>query len=60
MKKKILLVKGNKINDIINKNELESLFIDSVEVIRKDIMKRRLKIEVTNRKRLNSIDLESD
>jgi hypothetical protein len=33
------------------KNELESLFVDAIEEVRKDIMKRRLKNEIYNKKK---------
>lgn len=33
------------------KNELESLFVDCIEEVRKDIMKRRLKNEIYNKKK---------
>lgn len=44
-----------KVADTVNKaserNELEALFIDCIEEVRKDIMKRRLKNEIYNRKK---------
>lgn len=60
LKKKITLAKGEGINSYNEKNELESLFIECVEHVRKDIMKRRLKNEVLNRKRMGSFDPESE
>lgn len=41
----------NKVNDVQSKNELESLFVECIEEIRKSIMKRRLKNEITNKKK---------
>ena len=35
-----------KVNDTIEKSELESLFVECIEEVRKDIMKRRLKNEI--------------
>jgi len=42
----MLFLKGDKINEVTEKNELESLFIECIEDVRRDIMKRRLKSEV--------------
>jgi hypothetical protein len=43
------------VNIITEKNELESLFVDCIEDVRKDIMKRRLKNELTSRKKLGPL-----
>ena len=40
-----------KVNDISQKNELECLFVECIEEIRKGIMKRRLKNEIMNKKK---------
>ena len=40
-----------KVNDVIEKSELESLFVECIEEVRKDIMKRRLKNEIYNKKK---------
>ena len=42
---------ADKINMSTERNELESLFIECIEEVRKDIMKRRLKNEIYNRKK---------
>ena len=42
---------SNQVNDNTQKNELESLFVDCIEEVRKDIMKRRLKNEIYNKKK---------
>ena len=42
---------AEKINMSTERNELESLFIECIEEVRKDIMKRRLKNEIYNRKK---------
>jgi len=39
------------INSADEVNELETLFVDCIEEVRKDIMKRRLKNEIYNRKK---------
>jgi hypothetical protein len=41
----------DKVNEISSKNELENLFVECIEEIRKDIMKRRLKNEIFNKKK---------
>jgi ribosomal protein L18E len=40
-----------KTNEVTQKNELENLFVECIEEIRKDIMKRRLKNEIFNKKK---------
>lgn len=42
---------SEKVNVNTEKNELESLFVDCIEEVRKDIMKRRLKNEIYNKKK---------
>lgn len=44
-------VQAEKVNDQSEKNELESVFVDCIEEVRKDIMKRRLKNEIYNKKK---------
>ncbi len=42
---------AEKVNQAAEKNELETLFVDCIEEVRKQIMKRRLKNEIYNRKK---------
>ena len=44
-------VVAERINMSTERNELESLFIECIEEVRKEIMKRRLKNEIYNRKK---------
>jgi len=44
-------VNSDKVNITTEKNELEGLFVDCIEEVRKDIMKRRLKNEIYNKKK---------
>lgn len=44
-------VVADKVNEGAEKNELEGLFVDCIEEVRKDIMKRRLKNEIYNKKK---------
>lgn len=40
-----------KVSETSQKNELENLFVECIEEVRKDIMKRRLKNEIVNKKK---------
>jgi hypothetical protein len=44
---------------VTEKNELETLFVDCIEDIRRDVMKRRIKSEVITKKRINNLEKES-
>lgn len=59
-RKKRIKVESVKVNDATNKNELETIFVDCIEEVRKDIMKRRLKTEIQNKKRFKPIDKDSE
>jgi hypothetical protein len=48
-----------KSKQFINKNELEMLFTECMEDVRKDVMKRRLRNEIYNKKRFKQIDRDS-
>ena len=49
----------DRVNEVTQKNELENLFVECIEEIRKDIMKRRLKNEIFNKKKFQQIDKNS-
>lgn len=51
---------SEKVNAVTEKNELESLFVDCIEDVRKDIMKRRLRNEIYNKKKFQQIDKNSE
>lgn len=59
-KNKVRKVASDKVNDNTEKNELESLFVDCIEEVRKDIMKRRLKNEIYNKKKFQQIEKNSE
>ena len=42
---------SERVNTYAEKSELESIFVDCIEEIRKDIMRRRLKNEIQNKKK---------
>ena len=44
-------VTADRVNENTERNELEGLFVDCIEEVRKDIMKRRLKNEIYNKKK---------
>jgi hypothetical protein len=44
------LVRGEKVNEAAEKSDLEQLFVDCVEEVRKEVMRRRFRTEVANRK----------
>lgn len=46
--------------DIADKNQLESLFVECIEEVRKDIMKRRLKNEIFNKKKFQKIEQNTE
>ena len=50
---------AEKVNETNEKNELESLFVDCIEEVRKDIMKRRLKNDIYNKK-LQTVNKNSE
>lgn len=43
-------------NEKMHRNELECLFVDCIEEVRKEIMRRRLKNEIYTRKRFHNVD----
>ena len=59
-KKTAKKVVAEKINMSTERNELESLFIECIEEVRKEIMKRRLKNEIYNRKKFQQLDKSSE
>lgn len=59
-KKQAKKVVADRINMSTERNELESLFIECIEEVRKEIMKRRLKNEIYNRKKFQQLDKSSE
>lgn len=53
-------VNAEKINTATEKNELENLFVDCIEEVRKEIMKRRLKNEIYSRKKFQNLEKSSE
>lgn len=50
-KQKLKKLNFEKTVEVTDKNQLESLFVECIEEVRKDIMKRRLKNEIYNKKK---------
>lgn len=59
-KSKFKKLSFEKVADITEKNHLESLFVESIEEVRKDIMKRRLQNEIFNKKKFQKIDKNTE
>lgn len=60
MQKKVKLQRSDKATSIVEKNELEALFVDCIEDVRKDILKRRLKNEVQTHRKKGGKNQEQD
>jgi neutral trehalase len=54
------LNEANSMQTLLERNDLEQIFIESIEEIRKDVMKRRLKNEIYNKKKFKQINKESE
>ena len=50
----------DKVSETSQKNELENLFVECIEEVRKDIMKRRLKNEIVNKKKFQQVDKSTE
>ena len=44
-------VVSEQVNTTVQRSDLESLFMDCIEDVRKDIMRRRLKVEIESNKK---------
>ena len=53
-------VQSDRINVYTEKNELETLLLSCIEEVRKDIMKRRLKNEIYNKKKYQHVEKNSE
>lgn len=47
-------VRNGNVDKVVEKNELETLFVDCVEDIRREVIRRRLKSEITGKKKLGN------
>ena len=51
--------KSKHVNDVIEKSDLENLFVDCVEDVRRNVIKRRLKAEIIGKKKIGKFDENS-
>lgn len=51
--------KSKHVNDVIEKGDLENLFVDCVEDVRRNVIKRRLKAEIIGKKKIGKFDENS-
>ena len=56
LKKEMLKEKSKHINHSIEKSDLENLFVDCVEEVRRSVIKRRLKTEIVGKKQFGRVD----
>lgn len=52
--------KSKHVNEVIERGDLENLFVDSVEDVRRNVIKRRLKAEIIGKKKIGKFDEHSD
>eukprot|EP00356_Strombidium_inclinatum_P008106 CAMPEP_0170486154 /NCGR_PEP_ID=MMETSP0208-20121228/5233_1 /TAXON_ID=197538 /ORGANISM="Strombidium inclinatum, Strain S3" /LENGTH=205 /DNA_ID=CAMNT_0010760001 /DNA_START=157 /DNA_END=774 /DNA_ORIENTATION=+ len=52
--------KAKHVNDVIERGDLENLFVDCVEDVRRNVIKRRLKAEIIGKKKIGKFDENSD
>ena len=48
------------VNDVIERGDMENLFVDCVEDVRRNVIKRRLKAEIIGKKKIGKFDENSD
>lgn len=47
-------------NEVLEKSDLENLFVDCVEDVRRNVIKRRLKSEIIGKKKIGRFDEHSE
>lgn len=52
--------KSKNVNQTVERGDLESLFVDCVEEVRRNVIKRRLKAEIIGKKKIGKFDENSD
>ena len=52
--------KSNNVNNVIERGDLENLFVDCVEDVRRNVIKRRLKAEIIGKKKIGKFDENSE
>ena len=51
--------KSKNVNQTVERGDLESLFVDCVEEVRRNVIKRRLKAEIIGKKKIGKFDENS-
>jgi hypothetical protein len=59
-RKKRIFDDSVKVNEATDKNELETVFVDCIEEVRKEIMRRRLKQEIVNKRKYQPYEDQTD
>lgn len=60
LKQQLRKEKSKNVNDVIEKGDLENLFVDCVEDVRRNVIKRRLKAEIIGKKKIGKFDENSE
>lgn len=60
IRKELRKEKSKHVNDVVEKGDLENLFVDCVEDVRRNVIKRRLKAEIVGKKKIGRFDENSE
>ena len=60
MIKKVKKEESKNVNNVIERGDLENLFVDCVEDVRRNVIKRRLKAEIIGKKKIGKFDENSE
>lgn len=52
--------RSKNVNNVIERGDLENLFVDCVEDVRRNVIKRRLKAEIIGKKKIGKFDENSE
>lgn len=59
LEKKMRRLQASETDEVSRKNELEAVFVESVEEVRKEIMRRRMKNEVATKKKFRGFETKN-
>merc|ERR1712048_1492680 len=60
MRNQLRKEKSKNVNTVIERGDLENLFVDCVEDVRRNVTKRRLKAEIIGKKKIGKFDENSE
>lgn len=60
MRKRLKKEESKNVNTVIERGDLENLFVDCVEDVRRNVIKRRLKAEIIGKKKIGKFDENSE